>query len=109
MIFGRIASLVMAIAAVVGIFVEIPIISNYAFWVLVGAYLIWLGVHSPSKKRFKPGLMASIVLTLVAIVGLCVEIPIVSDYAFWVMAAAYLVIISRTGLEKCNEGRFHAP
>jgi hypothetical protein len=40
MSFGRMASLVLAIVAVLGLFVEIPIISDYAFWVLVGAYLI---------------------------------------------------------------------
>ena len=41
--------------------------------------------------------MLSIVLTLAAIVGLCVEIPIVSDYAFWVMAANYLLVVAGTG------------
>jgi hypothetical protein len=40
--------------------------------------------------------MASLVLLLVAIVGVFVEIPIVSDYAFWVLAAAYLFMIGRT-------------
>ena len=94
MFFGRMASFVMAVAAVVGVFAEIPIISAYAFWVLVGAYLIWLSAQRWKKNQFKPGLTTSIVLTLVAIVGVFVEIPIVSDYAFWVMAAAYLVVIS---------------
>jgi hypothetical protein len=79
------------------------------FWVLLGAHLIWLGVHSPSKKPFKPGLMASMVLTWVAIVGVFVEIPIVSDYAFWVLAAAYFLIVSVTGHQKkWSEGRFWA-
>jgi hypothetical protein len=36
---GRAVSLVMAIAAVLGVFVEIPIISDYAFWILVAASL----------------------------------------------------------------------
>jgi hypothetical protein len=36
------------------------------------------------------------VLVLVAIVGLFVEIPIVSNYAFWVVAATYLVIVGYT-------------
>jgi hypothetical protein len=43
--FGRMASIVLATAAVVGVFVEIPIISNYAFWIFVGAYLVWIGAH----------------------------------------------------------------
>ncbi len=96
MSFGRMASLVIAIVAVLGVFVDIPIISNYAFWLLVGALLIWLGVHSQPKKSFRPGTMASLVLLLVAIVGVFVEIPIVSDYAFWILAAAYLIIAGRT-------------
>jgi hypothetical protein len=54
MFFGRVASLVMSHAAVVGVFAEIPIVSNYAFWVLVGAYLLWIGVsRRESKKGFK--------------------------------------------------------
>jgi hypothetical protein len=93
--FGRLVSLVIATAAVVGVFTEIPILSDYAFWVLVGAYFIWL-VHRLSKG-FKPLLMASIVLLLVAIVGVFIEIPIISDYVFWVMEANYLMIVAATG------------
>ena len=85
----------MAFAA--GIFAEISTVSDWAFWFMVGAYLVWLAVHRLSKNRFKPLLMLSIVLTLAAIVGLCVEIPIVSDYAFWVMAANYLLVVAGTG------------
>jgi hypothetical protein len=98
MSFGRMASLVIAIVAVLGVFIEIPVVSDYAFWLLVGAHLIWLGVHSPSKKSFRPGTMASLVLLLVAIVAVFVDIPIVSAYAFWVLAAAYLVQLSVTSL-----------
>ena len=39
-------SLVMAIAAVLGVFVEIPIISAYAFWILVAAFMAILRVAS---------------------------------------------------------------
>jgi hypothetical protein len=39
------ASIVIAIIAVLGVFVEIPIVSDYAFWVMAGAYLVWAGVH----------------------------------------------------------------
>ena len=53
--------------------------------------------HRLHRTRFKPLLMLSIVLILLAIVGLCVEIPIVSDYAFWVMAANYLLVVAGTG------------
>ena len=45
MSWGRMASIVIAIIAVLGVFVEIPIVSDYAFWVMAGAYLVWAGVH----------------------------------------------------------------
>ena len=94
--FGRLVSLVIATAAVVGVFTEIPILSEYAFWILLGAYFIWLAVHRLSHG-FKPLLMVSIVLLLVAIVGVFIEIPIVSDYVFWIMEANYLMIVAATG------------
>jgi hypothetical protein len=95
--FGRMASLVIAIAAVIGLFVYIPYLSDYAFWVLVGAYLVWATVHRANPKvRFRLWLMASMVLLFVAIVGVFAEIPIISDYAFWVLFAAYLVSVGST-------------
>jgi hypothetical protein len=33
-------SLVVAGLAVVGVFIEIPLVSNYAFWFAIGAYVI---------------------------------------------------------------------
>jgi hypothetical protein len=83
MFSGRLVSLAIATAAVVGVFTQIPILSDYAFWVLVGAYFVWLAVHRLSKG-FKPLLMVSIALLWVAIVGVFVEIPIVSNYVFWI-------------------------
>ena len=97
MFFGRIASLAMATAAVVGVFVPFWILSEYAFWFLVGAYLLWLAVHRLSKNRVKPLLMVSIVLILITIVGVFVEIPIISNYVFWIMEAHYLVVVAATG------------
>ena len=94
MFFGRIASLVMSYAAVVGVFAGIWILSDWAFWILVGAYLLWFAVHRLGRGML---LMLSIVLTLAAIVGVFIEIPIVSDYAFWVMAANYLLVVAGTG------------
>jgi hypothetical protein len=38
------------------------------------------------------------VLLLLAIVGLFAAIPIISDYAFWVLAVAYLVRIGGSGI-----------
>jgi uncharacterized membrane protein YhaH (DUF805 family) len=94
--FGRMVSIVIAIVAVLGAFVEIPIVSDYAFWILVGAVIIWHAVHSGSTKAIKWGVMTSLVLLLVAIVGVFVEIPIVSNYAFWILVAAYLVVVGVT-------------
>ena len=84
----------MSYAAVVGVFADIWILSNWAFWILVGAYLLWFAVHRLGRGIL---LMLSIVLTLAAVVGVFVEIPIVSDYAFWVMAANYLLVVAGTG------------
>ena len=87
----RMVSFVLAVVAVLAVFIEIPIVSNHAFWVLVGAYLLY-------GARFRPLLMpvrlVSLVLTLLAIVGVFAEIRIVSDFAFWVMAAAFLLWFS---------------
>ena len=41
--FGFIASLVMAILGVVGVFIPIPFVSDYAFWVIVAAYIMLAG------------------------------------------------------------------
>ena len=38
--FGFAISLVLVGFAIVGVFIEIPFISHYAFWVAVGAYVI---------------------------------------------------------------------
>jgi hypothetical protein len=43
--FGFVASLILIIAAVVGVFIEIPIVSNYAFWFAVGAYILLAGTR----------------------------------------------------------------
>jgi multidrug transporter EmrE-like cation transporter len=96
MYFGRIAAQLLAFAAIAGVFGEIPIVSEWAIWFMVGAYLLWLGVNHLFKDRIKWVLMLSILLTLVAIVGVFVPIPIVSKYAFWVMAASYVIIVAST-------------
>jgi hypothetical protein len=99
MFFGRLLSLVVAIAAIVGLFVEIPILSQWTFWFMVGAYLLWIGVSRFHKtRRLRVQLMVTIVLAMLAIVGLFVGIPIVSDFAFWVMTAAYLIIVASTDI-----------
>jgi hypothetical protein len=44
--FGFITSFVMAISAIVSVFVEIPFVSQYAFWVVVVAYILLAGSGS---------------------------------------------------------------
>jgi len=87
----RMASFVLAVVAVLAVFNEIPIVSSYAFWVLVGAYFLYIAAYKPYRMWVR---LVSLVLTLLAIVGVFVEIRIVSDFAFWVMAAAFLLWFS---------------
>jgi hypothetical protein len=97
--FGRMISLSLAFAAIAGVFGQIPIVTDWAFWFMVGAYLLWLGVNHLSRFRgVKWALMVTIVLTLAAIVGVFVGIPVVSTYAFWIMAVAYILIVSSTNI-----------
>ena len=65
---------------------------------MVGSYLLWLGVNRRLPSRFKWMLVITILLMLAAIVGVFVEIWIVSNYAFWIMAAAYVVIVASTDM-----------
>ena len=43
--FAIVVSLVLAILAVLGVFIEIPIVSDFAFWVAVGAYILLAGSY----------------------------------------------------------------
>jgi hypothetical protein len=93
----RMISLVIAIVAVVGVFVEIPIVSDYAFWILVVALIIWQGAHAPNTKNwFRYWQMLDISLLILAIVAVFAYIPILSDYAFWFLAVAYLIASGST-------------
>jgi hypothetical protein len=96
MFFGRIVAQLLAFAAIAGVFADIPIVSQWAFWFMVGAYLLWLGVNFLTERRFRFHLMLTIVLIMAATVGIFVEIPIVSDFAFWLMAAAYVIVVAST-------------
>ena len=41
--FGFVASLIVIILAILSVFIEIPVVSNYAFWFAVGAYILLAG------------------------------------------------------------------
>jgi hypothetical protein len=91
----RVWSLVMFVAAIVGVFVEIPIVSDYAFWVMVAATIIYLS-NVTALGPYSWVIMVAIVMLLAAIVGVFRYIPMVSEYAFWVVAAAYLLLVGST-------------
>ena len=42
--FG-LSSLALALLAILGVFVDIPIISNFAFWVAIAAYIVLAGTR----------------------------------------------------------------
>jgi hypothetical protein len=43
--FGFFFSLILALLAVAAVFIEIPFVSNYAFWFAVAAYVILASSH----------------------------------------------------------------
>ena len=43
--FVFVLSLLTVIVAVLSVFIEIPIVSNYAFWFAVGAYMMLAGTR----------------------------------------------------------------
>jgi hypothetical protein len=43
--FGFVISLILVIIAVVGVFIEIPVVSNYAFWFAIGAFIMLAGTR----------------------------------------------------------------
>ena len=43
--FGFVLSLILVILAVVGVFIEIPLVSNYTFWFAIGAYVMLAGTR----------------------------------------------------------------
>jgi hypothetical protein len=90
-----VVSLVMAVAAIVGVFVYIPMISEYAFWVLAAAIIFWLGAHA-LRVAVSLAAMLSVALLLLAIMSVFVEIPVVSDFAFWVLVIAFLIEVGIT-------------
>jgi hypothetical protein len=92
--FPTIISLVLALFAVRGVFIEIPFVSTYAFWIVIAAYVI----QASSITRRNILFSFALVLALLAVVGVFVEIPFVSTYAFWIAIAAYLINVSSTAI-----------
>jgi len=95
--FGFLLALVLALLAVVGVFVEIPLVSTYAFWVAIAAYVILASSVIGARSMYYG---FSVVLTLLAVVGVFVEIPFVSNYAFWIAIAAFVILASSLTIVK---------
>ena len=81
-------SLLVLMLAVVGVFADIPFVSNYAFWVVIAAYVIlnWGGGAGANWSG-----ILSLLLLMLAVVGVFADIPFVSRYAFWFAIAAYII------------------
>ena len=104
MCFGCVVAQLLAFAAVAGVFGAVPDSERVALLVHGRGYLLWLAVdRMHSTRRIKPWLMVTIVLTGVAVVGVFVEIPIVSKYAFWIMAAAYVIMVASTDVVRAGD------
>jgi hypothetical protein len=74
--------------ATVGVFILIPWVSNYAFWIAVLAYVIlYWGSRIGASW---PGIVSLFLLGL-AVVGVFINIPFVSNYAFWFAIVAYVI------------------
>jgi hypothetical protein len=84
-------SLLVLMLAVVGVFIEIPFVSRYAFWVAIAAYvLLYWGPTRIDHPTGWSGILSFLLLGL-AVVGCFADIPFVSNYAFWFAIAAYIV------------------
>jgi hypothetical protein len=87
-----IVSLILVGLAVVGVFIEIPFVSNYAFWFAVLAYVIrdWTFNSDTRHMLIWIGLVSLLVAGF-AVAGVFIEIPIVSNYAYWFVIAAFML------------------
>jgi hypothetical protein len=88
-----VVSLLVLMLAVVGVFADIPFVSNYAFWVAIVAYVMlnWGGPRIAGAAGANwPGIL-SLLLLMLGVVGVFIEIPFVSNYAFWFAIAAYII------------------
>jgi hypothetical protein len=92
-----ILSLFLLMLAVVGVFIDIPFVSNYAFWFAIAAYVIrdWTFNDDVRVLLIWTGVLSLLVMML-AVVGVFIEIPFVSNYAFWFLIAAYMIRLMAT-------------
>jgi hypothetical protein len=81
-------SLVVLMFSVVGVFVFIPFVSQYAFWVAVGAFVFLYWATAKGANFFG---IVSLILLGFAVVECFAGIPFESHYACWFAIAAYIV------------------
>ena len=87
-----IVSLFLLGLAVVGCLADIPVVSRYAFWFAIAAYVIrdWTFNTNVAHVLIWVGLL-SLVVAGFAVAGVFIEIPIVSNYAYWFVIAAFML------------------
>ena len=87
-----IVSLFLLGLAVVGCLADIPFVSRYAFWFAVAAYVIrdWTFNTNSAHVLIWVGLL-SLVVAGFAVAGVFIEIPVVSNYAYWFVIAAFMI------------------
>ena len=104
-------SLLVLWLAVVGVFCEIPFVSNYAFWFAIAAYIVrdWTFNGAGGVALLIWTGVLSLLVMMLAVVGVFIEIPFVSRYAFWVAIAAYLIrlLVAIPGVRPNRIGVFH--
>jgi hypothetical protein len=66
------------------------------FWWLTGAL--------ETGEQMDLGLVTSLLITMLAVVSVFVEIPVVSDYAFWVLLGSYILVIG-VGVENAQKAK----
>lgn len=84
------ASLTMSYLAVAAVFAKIPLVSDGAFWILGGAYLVWFVAHRP--RKWSPLMRLSVGLLL----GAMLLVPFAGDSSFWILLAGYLAMFGDT-------------
>ena len=85
--FALAISLVLVGLAVISVFCFIPFFTEWAFWVVVAAFLILIAAGTWGFAA-----VISLVLMMVAIVSIFVFVPFFSEWAFWVGTVAYVML-----------------
>jgi hypothetical protein len=88
-------SCAIAVLGVTGVFVYIPGVSDYAFWIVFASYII-LGsnyVHIRPQPNLNVILAAiSVSVVLASVVAVFIYIPFLTDYSFWFLVLACVVL-----------------